>query len=367
MTLTEMQKTYNALTAEFFIEYGDDQDQADEFEAKLKKYINDGFDIDYVDRNNGTLFGYAVEYYKPNLLKVMSQYGANPNIPGGKYNYTPLARLLTTHDFCYYSPNPYVLPVYNALMEAGADPNAKDEEGRTALHQALRQQEDTFAVPNTFVILLSLIEAGADLYIKDNDGKTAYDLAAEAGVGVTHNPYGYKTIIEAYQNEKAKRPYMTPIAFTMTNMLRMLNCVVADTYVYGTQAGMENDTLPKWGDDIRDTVFEDNNIECYSEEEYNPVELYTRFFEKEMLLVFTGKLSSMPREQAFELAEEKGASVSNTVTKNTTFLVVGEKPGSKLKKAQTLGIPILSERDFLQMFSQKVNIEIDKQGNLFER
>ena len=98
----------------------------------------------------------------------------------------------------------------------------------------MRQQEDTFAVPNTFVILLSLIDAGADLYIKDNDGKTAYDLAAEAGVGVTHNPYGYKTIIEAYQNEKAKRPYITPIAFTMTNMLRMLNCVVADTYAYGT-------------------------------------------------------------------------------------------------------------------------------------
>ncbi len=46
---------------------------------------------------------------------------------------------------------------------------------------------------------------------------------------------------------------------------------------------------------------------------------------------------------------ELGAHPTAAVSKRTSYLIVGEKPGNKLDKARTLGIPILSERDFEDM------------------
>jgi DNA ligase (NAD+) len=61
--------------------------------------------------------------------------------------------------------------------------------------------------------------------------------------------------------------------------------------------------------------------------------------------VITGTLESFTREEAAAALEEKGAKVGNSVSKKTTGLIVGEEPGSKLKKAQDAGVPILSESD----------------------
>lgn len=66
--------------------------------------------------------------------------------------------------------------------------------------------------------------------------------------------------------------------------------------------------------------------------------------------IVTGALESMGREEAENKLREKGATVTSSVTKNTTALVVGEKPGkSKLDKATIFGIPIISEKDFLEL------------------
>ena len=66
--------------------------------------------------------------------------------------------------------------------------------------------------------------------------------------------------------------------------------------------------------------------------------------------IVTGTLASMGREEAEDKLREKGATVTSTVTKNTTALIVGEKPGkSKLDKAGKLGIPTIDEEEFLKL------------------
>jgi DNA ligase (NAD+) len=52
----------------------------------------------------------------------------------------------------------------------------------------------------------------------------------------------------------------------------------------------------------------------------------------------------MSREEAKALIQECGGRVSESVGKATSYVVVGESPGSKLQKAEALGIPILNER-----------------------
>jgi DNA ligase (NAD+) len=65
-------------------------------------------------------------------------------------------------------------------------------------------------------------------------------------------------------------------------------------------------------------------------------------------VVFTGTLTSMTRQEAAQLVAASGARVADSVSKKTDYLVVGIDPGSKLKRAQALGVTILNEPDLLQ-------------------
>ncbi|HVM90659.1 MAG TPA: NAD-dependent DNA ligase LigA [Verrucomicrobiae bacterium] len=64
--------------------------------------------------------------------------------------------------------------------------------------------------------------------------------------------------------------------------------------------------------------------------------------------VITGSLDSMSREEAKEKIRELGGDVGESVSKKTSFVVVGAEPGSKYDKAQKLGVPILDEKEFLK-------------------
>ena len=73
----------------------------------------------------------------------------------------------------------------------------------------------------------------------------------------------------------------------------------------------------------------------------------TRFAGKTFVL--TGALSKFTREEATEKIELFGGKAAGSVSKKTSYVVVGENAGSKERKARELGIPILSEEDFLEM------------------
>ena len=70
-----------------------------------------------------------------------------------------------------------------------------------------------------------------------------------------------------------------------------------------------------------------------------------------MTFVLTGALSLFTRDEATEKIELFGGKVSGSVSKKTTYVVAGENAGSKLKKANELGIEVLSEEKFLEMLA----------------
>jgi DNA ligase (NAD+) len=67
--------------------------------------------------------------------------------------------------------------------------------------------------------------------------------------------------------------------------------------------------------------------------------------------VITGTLSSMTRDEARDRITALGGKTSETVSKKTSYLVVGDAPGSKLKKAESLGVPILDEAAFMKLLN----------------
>ena len=68
-----------------------------------------------------------------------------------------------------------------------------------------------------------------------------------------------------------------------------------------------------------------------------------------MTVVVTGTLEKLSRAQAEEAIRERGGKAAGSVSKKTSLVVAGEAAGSKLDKAQTLGVKIIGEAEFLEM------------------
>ena len=68
-----------------------------------------------------------------------------------------------------------------------------------------------------------------------------------------------------------------------------------------------------------------------------------------MTFVLTGALEKFTRDEAGDMIEKRGGKSAGSVSKKTTYVVAGENAGSKLQKAQELGIPVLTEDEFLEL------------------
>jgi len=68
-----------------------------------------------------------------------------------------------------------------------------------------------------------------------------------------------------------------------------------------------------------------------------------------LVFLFTGSLEAMSRDEAKVRVKEQGGKVASQASKKVTHVVAGEKPGSKLKKAQELGLKILTEKEFTEL------------------
>ncbi len=88
------------------------------------------------------------------------------------------------------------------------------------------------------------------------------------------------------------------------------------------------------------------NMECL-EQESEDARL------KGLTFVITGTLPNMDRKAAAAKVESLGGKVTGSVSKKTNYLLAGENAGSKLAKAQELGIPVLSEEEFLKMTEEE--------------
>ena len=76
--------------------------------------------------------------------------------------------------------------------------------------------------------------------------------------------------------------------------------------------------------------------------------------------VLTGTLPTYTRKEATEIIEANGGKTASSVSKNTDYLLAGEEAGSKLTKAQSLGVTVISEADLLSMIAKAPAIGEDK-------
>ena len=117
----------------------------------------------------------------------------------------------------------------------------------------------------------------------------------------------------------------------------------------------------KMAESIIDFFKEDKNIKVIEKLELAGINFQIKeennSIESTVLLgktfVLTGTLSKYTRNEAKEIIESLGGKVSSSVSKKTSYLLAGEEAGSKLKKAEDLGVAILSEEDFEVLINEK--------------
>ena len=80
-------------------------------------------------------------------------------------------------------------------------------------------------------------------------------------------------------------------------------------------------------------------------------EVKDNFF-KGKKIVFTGELEAFSRKEAQEKVENLGGKIISSVSRSTDVVVVGKNPGSKLQKAETLGIRVIDEKEFLRLLRE---------------
>jgi DNA ligase (NAD+) len=103
---------------------------------------------------------------------------------------------------------------------------------------------------------------------------------------------------------------------------------------------------------------QDHNIEVVSELEsimsWSDIEVKSAEQQplKDKIFVLTGTLTQMGRNEAKAELQALGAKVSGSISVKTDFLVAGEKAGSKLTKAQDLGVDILTEDELVTLFAK---------------
>lgn len=111
---------------------------------------------------------------------------------------------------------------------------------------------------------------------------------------------------------------------------------------------------PKIGESIKNWFNQKENIEFLKKLEEVGIRIKIEKKEKKKALenkifVFTGELKSMTREEAKKRIRELRGEVSESVSQKTSFVIVGENPGSKYEKAKKIGIKILTEEGFLKL------------------
>ena len=83
-----------------------------------------------------------------------------------------------------------------------------------------------------------------------------------------------------------------------------------------------------------------------------------------MKIVLTGTLQTLKRNNAKEMIESKGGKATSSVSKSTNFVLAGEEAGSKLTKANELGITIIDENQFIEVCKLKDKDEVLNKLNL---
>jgi len=130
-----------------------------------------------------------------------------------------------------------------------------------------------------------------------------------------------------------------------------------DAITKATQA--ELDEIEQVGEKVAENVFEffhnDKNITVIKEllaagvKPEQPKKLKTTGKLAGKTVVVTGSLENFTRQEVEQAVRQAGGKISSSVSKKTDFVLAGEEPGSKLDKAQQLGVKVIDEKEFMEM------------------
>lgn len=121
------------------------------------------------------------------------------------------------------------------------------------------------------------------------------------------------------------------------------------------ELGMIDDIGPIVADSIREFFLQDQTIDLIERLKKSGVNTISLEEENEdnrfegKIFVLTGSLEKYTRQEASDIIEKLGGKTSSTVSKKTSYVLAGEEAGSKLTKAQNLGVEIISEEQFQKM------------------
>lgn len=249
-----------------------------------------------------------------------------------------------------------------AFREAGEaalrclNPDCPAQRLRNLIHFTSRAAMDIEGLGEA--VLEQLVEAGLlahayDLYTLDFEAVAALDRLGEksaenlrAAIEKSKENDLYRVIYALgirHIGEKAAKL----LADRFGNMETLMNATLDEVSSIDGFGGIMADSVCRFFAQESSRAFVENLREAGVNMENKTVRTDDRFAGKTFVL--TGTLPTMGRAEASALIEQYGGKTSGSVSKKTDYVLAGEEAGSKLTKAQALGIPIISEAEFLAM------------------
>ncbi|WP_314406554.1 NAD-dependent DNA ligase LigA [uncultured Gemella sp.] len=266
--------------------------------------------------------------------------------------------------------NKYVMPTFcpsckeqtytkeNDPFTRCKNPDCPDQNIRKIIHFSSREALNIEGLGDKVVATLyeqGIISHTIDLFSLDRTRLVSLDRMGEKSVD---------NLLNAIENAKQSSLDKVIFALGILNVGKKASKILAEKYLNLTN--FMNATLDELinlddvgqitADSILDYMSDENNIKFINDlisigmnPQYIIKEVNTNNIFSGKTVVLTGKLVELTRNEAKEYLEKNGAKVTGSVTSKTDLVIAGEKAGSKLTKAEQLGIEVINEEQFVNM------------------
>lgn len=238
------------------------------------------------------------------------------------------------------------------------NPDCPDQNIRRIIHFASRDALNIEGLGDKVVTTLyekGIIAHTIDLFSLEREKLISLDRMGEKSVD---------NLLNAIENSKQNSLDKVIFALGILNVGKKAGKILAEKYLNLTN--LMNATLDELvnlddvgqitAESILDYLSDENNIKFINDlikvgmnPQYEVQEVNTDNIFAGKTVVLTGKLIELTRNEAKEYLEKYGAKVTGSVTSKTDLVIVGEKAGSKLAKAEQLGIRVINEEEFANM------------------
>ena len=238
------------------------------------------------------------------------------------------------------------------------NPDCPDQNIRRIIHFASRDALNIEGLGDKVVTTLyekGIIAHTIDLFSLEREKLISLDRMGEKSVD---------NLLNAIENSKQNNLDKVIFALGILNVGKKAGKILAEKYLNLTN--LMNATLDELvnlddvgqitAESILDYLSDENNIKFINDlikvgmnPQYEVQEVNTNNIFAGKIVVLTGKLVELTRNEAKEYLEKYGAKVTGSVTSKTDLVIAGEKAGSKLAKAEQLGIRVINEEEFANM------------------